>query len=148
MNKHINFEDNIFVLNIRIRVIADSLILDTDPELFLEKTMDDADFININLGILLGSLIENERLIERDEQFHNLFETERQFAEILSELEFGQGSISGSRFPVICDRIAQIRENTIQRRKTIEDFISKTSKTPIDPMVVSSDELSELLKAF
>jgi hypothetical protein len=108
--------------------------------------MDDVDFINANLGILLENLIENERLIERDEQFHNLLETERQFAEILSELEFGQSAISGSHFPVICDKIAQIRENTIKRRKTIEDFISKTSKTPIDPMVVSSDELSELLK--
>jgi hypothetical protein len=146
MNKHINFEDNIFVLNIRIRVIADSLILDTDPELFLEKTMDDVDFINTNLGILLGNLIENERLIERDEQFHNLFETERQFAEVLSALEFGQSAISGARFPVICNKITQIREHTIKRRKTIEDFISKTGKTPIDPMVVSSDELSELLK--
>ncbi|MDR2184856.1 MAG: hypothetical protein LBO80_04220 [Treponema sp.] len=148
MNKHINFEDNIFVLNLRIRIIADSLILDTDPELFLEKIMDDVDFINTNLGILLGNLIENERFIERNEQFHHLFETERQFAEILSGLEFGQGAISGSRFPVICDRIAQVRENTIRRRKTIEDFITKTSKTPIDPMVVSSDELSELLKDF
>jgi hypothetical protein len=50
MHKHINFEDNIFVLNTRIRMIRDSLILDTDPELFLEKTVDDTNFIDLTLA--------------------------------------------------------------------------------------------------
>jgi hypothetical protein len=146
MNKHIYFEDNIFVLNIRLRMIRDLLVLDTEPELFLEKTLDDVEFINTALGILLGSLIDNERLIERDEQLHNLHETERQFAAVLSELEFGRGNISGAHFPVICKKITQLRENTLQRRKTIEEVMRTASKTPADSMVVSADELNELLK--
>jgi hypothetical protein len=148
MNKRINFEDNIFILNVRIRMIQDMLILDTDPELFLEKTMDDAEFINTGLEALLGQLLENERLIERDEQLYNLRETEKRFLELLSNLESGRGSISGSRFPVICPRIAQVRESSALRRKTIEEYADRNLKTSVESMVVSSDELHELLKAL
>jgi hypothetical protein len=148
MNKRINFEDNIFILNTRIRMIRDMLILNADPELFLEKTMDDAEFINVTLGALLGHLLENTRLIERDEQFYNLYETEGQFLEILSELELGQGAMSGTRFPVIRARIGQLRENAVQRRKTITESDGKNNKMPAEPMVVSSDELHELLKTL
>lgn len=147
MHKRINFEDNIFVLNTRIRMVRDLLILDTDPELFLEKTMDDAHFIDLTLAFLLGNLLENERLIERDEQFHNLSETEQQFSEVLSEILEGAGSISVGQFPVIRDKTAVLRNNSQERRKNIEHSLSRGNKPSLEP-VVSSDELSELLKGL
>jgi hypothetical protein len=147
MHKRINFEDNIFVLNTRIRMIRDLLILDTDPELFLEKTMDDAHFIDLTLAFLLGNLLENERLIERDEQLHNLSETEQQFSEALSEILEGVGSISAVQFPVIRDKTTVLRNNSQERRKNIEHSLSRENKPSSEP-VVSSDELSELLKGL
>jgi hypothetical protein len=146
MNKRINFEDNIFILNTRIRMIRDLLILETDPDLFLEKTMDDLGFIDLTLAFLLGNLLENERLIERDEQFHNLSETERQFSEVLSEILEGAGSISAVQFPVIRDKTLVLRNNSLERRKNIEGAVSRGNK-PSEP-VVSSDELNELLKGL
>jgi hypothetical protein len=146
MNKYTNFEDTIFILNIQIRMIRDLLILDADPELFLEKTLGDVDFIDANLSMLLGNLEENERLIGREELFYSLYETERQFSEILSEMEQGNGGISGIRFPVIREKIAALREKTHERRRIIKSAAAKNDKKIPEPMGVSSVELCELLK--
>ena len=67
MNKRINFEDDIFLLMIRIRMIRDIVTLDADPELFLEKTLDDIFFVDQTLKTLLGDLERHNHLIERDE---------------------------------------------------------------------------------
>jgi hypothetical protein len=145
MIKYINFEDNIFLITIRIRMLRDLLILDADPDLFLEATLQDVDFIDQSLETLLGSLIENKRLIDRDEQLHNLEEAECQFETVLSEMADGQGSISAEKFPVIREKVLLQREQSLARRKTIEASRNDPNKTSEGP-VVSSDEMNELLK--
>ena len=144
MNKHVNFEDNIFILNIRIRMIQDLLILDTDAELFLDKTLDDLDFINSTLTSLLLTLKENYRLIERDGQFYNLAETERQFCEALSELDRGEGNISAIHYPELRERIGMLTARSQGRQRAIEDLIIETKHSAMEP-VVSHSELQELL---
>ncbi|MDR2070515.1 MAG: hypothetical protein LBP81_03730 [Treponema sp.] len=146
MHKHINFEDSIFIINTRIRIIRDMLLLDTDPDLFLEKTMDDINFIDKTLAVILEQLSDNKRFIERMEQFHNLAETERIFAAVLSDLINGDSSISSGKFPAIRDSFTLLWNHTQERRKAIDDIVgSEIEGLPVDP-VVSSDELSELLQ--
>jgi hypothetical protein len=147
MNKRINFEDNIFILSQRIRIIRDSLILDADPELFLEITLDDVDFIDHAMTILLKNLTENTRLIERDEQLYNLSRTEYQFGEVLSEFSNETGSISISKFPLISEKLDILRKQSLVRQQTISGSITEPDEIP-DNTVVSSDELMELLKDF
>ncbi|MDR2079661.1 MAG: hypothetical protein LBP74_08080 [Treponema sp.] len=147
MSKQINFEDNIFILNTRIRMIRDLLILDADPDIFLDKTLTDVDFINAALGVLLRNLIENTHLIERNGQFYNLHETEQQFLGALWDLANGPGTVSVTSYPVLQDKIALIREQALERQKTIERYIS-TGETPSSEPVVSPDELNELLRDF
>ena len=144
MGKHINFEDNIFVFNLRIRMIQDLLILDTDPELFLHKTLDDLGFINSSLNILLSNLKENYRLIERDEQFHNLLETERQFFEVLNEIDHGEGNISVLQYPELREHIGILLSQSQDRQKSIKDMIVEGKDYALEP-VVGYDELHELL---
>ena len=146
MNKRINFEDNIFILNTRIRAIQDLLLLDADPDFFLEKTLDDLEFIDNTLSILLDNLTGNKRYIEREEQFHNLLETERFLSDILRMIFSGDGTISVNKFPVIRDKITLVRNHSMDRRKVIETLsFDETELTPIEPLV-SRDELNELLK--
>jgi hypothetical protein len=147
MSKQINFEDNIFILNTRIRMIRDVLILDADPDIFLDKTLTDVDFIDAALGVLLRSLIENTHLIERNGQFYNLHETEQQFLGVLWDLANGPGTVSVTPYPVLRDKISLIREHTLERQKTIEQYISDEAVPSSEP-VVSSDELNELLRDF
>jgi hypothetical protein len=146
MANRINFEDNIFILNTRIHMIRDLLLLDADPDLFLEKTLEDVEFIGNTLAALLDTLMGNTQYIERDEQFHNLGDTERQFMEVLSEILNGEGTISVSKFPVIREKVTLLWSKALERRKTADSLsFSETDKASMDP-VVSSDELNELLK--
>ncbi|MDR2364112.1 MAG: hypothetical protein LBD65_06830 [Spirochaetaceae bacterium] len=121
--------------------------LDVDPDLFLEITMDDVDFIDRTLEILLGNLLENRWLIERDEQLYNLSKTEYQFGKVLSELAAGSGNIFGVKFPVIYEKITILQKQSLTRRKSIDESMKESGKTT-DNLVVGSDELIELLKDF
>ncbi|MDR2068809.1 MAG: hypothetical protein LBP71_02955 [Spirochaetaceae bacterium] len=147
MVKHINFEDNIFLLSMRIRMIRDLLLLDAEPELFLEITLSDIDFIDRTLTFLLKNLVENKRFIERDEQLHNLSKTECQFEEVLSELANGSGSISGAAIPPLREKISIFQKQSLVRQKAFAESKIEPGKKP-DNTVVSSDELIELLKDF
>jgi hypothetical protein len=144
MNKHINFEDNIFILNARIRMIHDTLTIEADPELFLEKTLDDLEFISGVLDTLLANLIENVRLIERAGEFNNLSDLEWQFDQLLTRFCNGQDGISAAH-PDIRKKLLPLKSKSTARRKAIDG--SRGSGEQAEP-VVSSDELSELLKGF
>jgi hypothetical protein len=125
-------------------MIQDLLILDTDAELFLAKTMDDLDFINSSMASLLLNLKENFRLIERDEQFHNLVDTESQFCEILNELDHGEGSISGLQYPELRERVGFLISRSQERQRSIDELIIEAKNLTLEP-VVSYDDLHELL---
>ena len=147
MSRHCNFEDNIFIINMRIRVIRDLLFLDADPELFLDKTLEDVAFINKTLENLLGNLTINHRYIERDEQFHNLAETEWRFQAILYKLLNEDTVFPIKTDPQIIEPLKAITKETVERRKTLEKLCINEIDKPTAEPVVSVDELSELLKA-
>jgi hypothetical protein len=147
MNKRINFEDNIYILLARIKMIRDLLALDTDPGLFLDKTLEDIDFIDATLQALQAQMQENLRLIEREELLNHLSELEMQFAQALSGFLDSEGTISAREYPAIRDKMAILRTRSLDRRKMSENSavaIGSFSEAP----VVSSDELNELLKDF
>ncbi|MDR0628428.1 MAG: hypothetical protein LBG24_02055 [Treponema sp.] len=145
MNKHINFEDNIFLINIRLRMVQDMLVLEPDPELFLKKTMEDIDFIDDILGLLLDGLLENPHLIERNEQLVNLYDIECHFSQILIKFLTGSGNISVLRFPVLREKIIFLQAHSMTRKELMDDFQNKTDQSILEPLV-SSEELSALLK--
>jgi hypothetical protein len=147
MNKHINFEDNIFILNVKVRMIYDLLLLETDPGFFLKKTIEDIDFIDDTLGLLLEDLIENTHLIERNELFDSLFELERQVHEVLTLFLTGSGNISALRFPSLQEKLVFLRTHSLTRRKTIDEMRRQTAGMILEPLVTSI-ELSELLKDY
>jgi hypothetical protein len=147
MNRQINFGDTIFILNARIRMIRDLLILDADPDFFLDRTLSDVDFIDAVLGTLLQELIENTRLIDRNGQLHNLYETEGQFLGILWDMANGSGTVSVAAYPALREKLALIQERSLERQKTIGQNLIVEDAPSLEP-VVSPDELNELLRDF
>jgi hypothetical protein len=147
MNNITNFEDNIFILNTRIRMLQDLLILDADPELFLEKTLSDMEFIDATLGYLLAALNENTRLVDRDELFHSLYEAAQRFLAALTDAANSQGTISAAEIPLLADAIVPLREHTLEQIKVLEGFQSTGEHNSSEP-VVSSVVLNELLRDF
>ena len=147
MNKRVNFEDSLFILMMRIRMIRDIITLDADPELFLEKTLDDIYFADHTLQILLEYLQQNHYLIERVELLEHLSELEWQFCRILQELIEHDGSISVREIPNIREKLLACRNNSRERQKTADSMRPAGNSQSGEP-VVSSDELTELLKAL
>ena len=147
MNKRVNFEDNIFILMMRIRMIADTITLDADPELFLEKTLDDITFADHNLRILYDYIQENTRLIERDELLEHFSEVEKHFSQVIQDLLNHEGNLSIQDIPSVRDKLLALHSASLERRKTAENLSSLETSSSGSP-IVSSDELTELLKAF
>jgi hypothetical protein len=147
MNKRVNFEDNIFILMNRIRMLRDLFSLDADPDLFLEKTLDDVDFIAQALTMLLQQLLENRRFIERSELFHYFEELEWQFSQALSDFINNRGTISVQDYPAIVEKLRILHSRSQERRRNAETA-GGTPESQAGEPVVSSDELSELLKEY
>jgi hypothetical protein len=147
MNRQINFGDTIFILDIQIRMIQDMLILDANPDFFLDKTLADLEFIDAALETLLREILDNARLVDRNGHLGSLHEAEGQFQGILRDLADGSGTLSAASWPALREKIGLIRERSLERRETVARHIRLDEASPQEP-VVSSDELNELLRDF
>jgi len=145
MEKQDNYRDNLYLLLSRIKLIRDTLTLDMDPQVFLEKTMDDIEFIHQILKNMLEKLRENTQLIDREELFSHFSELEWQFSRVLSEILNGGGNISAIKNPEIKEKILFYRKNSLERRETSEAIGEASIDNPKEP-VMSTNELNELLK--
>ncbi|MDR3276998.1 MAG: hypothetical protein LBT11_07305 [Treponema sp.] len=148
MDKHINFEDNIFIINTRIRMIRDMLLLDADPDFFLMATLDDTVFIDRSLARLLELLEGNTRYIDREAQFHNLAETEASFVGLLTAVQNGENTLSALKFPVMEEKIAGLLQRSGERRKRLAALTREMAGRSVPEPVVSSRELAELLNGL
>jgi len=147
MNKRVNFEDSLFILMMHLRLIQDIITLDADPEFFLGKTLDDIYFTDRILGVLLGSLQENSFLIEREELLEHLADIESRFTQVLQDLLNCDGNISIRSAPSIMEKVVACRNNSLARQETIARLNPVGTRKSSSP-IVSSAELTELLKAF
>jgi hypothetical protein len=145
MNKHINFEDSIYMLNVRIRMMRDMLRLDVDPALFLEKTLEDMEFTGKVLEILMKNLAEHTRLFDRDLVYDNILDTEWQFDQLLSGFAGDSSPFFAASLPETRERILRLRNAGAVRQKRMSDAAVSLEQTEAEP-VVSSLELNELLR--
>ncbi|MDR0409391.1 MAG: hypothetical protein LBH18_03235 [Spirochaetaceae bacterium] len=145
MNQQLNYEDNIFILNSKIRVIADMLMLDADPDIFLEKTLEDIDFIAAKLTLLRETLTLNTQLISRSEQFHNLDETCDRFLDLLNNMLRGDGCFCAKNYPIVEEPVNILIAHCLNQQKLIKSAVTEGKEKAPDPRLVSADELSALL---
>ena len=143
MNKQTNFEDTIFILNVRIRMIRDLLRLDTDAGLFIRQTIEDMEFIGSVMEVLVDKLLANPGFLDRE--FDNLSDTEWQFSNLLAEFSSDSGPFSSARFPETITWISKLREESEKRQKLVNEAYAPSGRDNSEP-VVSQAELSELLK--
>ena len=144
MNKHINFEDTIFILNVRVRMIRDLLRLDTDTGLFLPQTLEDLEFINSVLETLTEKFLANIKFLDWDTEADNLSDAEWQFSQLLNEISNQTSPFSPAYFPEMRNRIENFRKNSAKRQKQIEVSFVPRGNIVLEP-VVSHAELNGLL---
>jgi hypothetical protein len=144
MNKRINFEDTLFILNVRIRMIRDLLRLDIDADLFFRKTMEDLEFINGALVTLMEKFLANLKFLDRETEADNLLDAEWQFSQILNEIFSNSSPFSPAHFPDAQTVISKLRKDSAGRQKQIEESYVPTENSTAEP-VVSHAELNGLL---
>jgi hypothetical protein len=142
---HINYEDNIFILNAKIRSIDDLMRLEAESALFLDKTMEDIDFIGDAAGKILANLLENKQLIDWDDQLYNLYDTEDHFSALLRGMLNGQAVFSVSKHPAITGMVSALADASATRQKKIKENMRDPGQATNDPRVVSVEELSLLV---
>ena len=124
-------------------MIRDTLILDANPELFLEKTLDDIHFVDQTLRTHLRYIEDSPYLSERDELLEQLSNVEEQFSRVLGDLLNHEGNLSVREIPSLGEKLEAVRLGSLERQKTIGKLDSDE-----DQDLAGSDELTELLKAF
>jgi hypothetical protein len=146
MNKNVNIEENIFILNVRLRMISDILCLDADSLLFPEKIIDDIDFIDKTLSELLKWLIDNRMLVDRENELNKLTDLEWRFEQFLTGIR-GNSGFGNVMNVENREQLAVYKNNSINRRMSIENSRSPGQQNESEP-VVSQNELNQLLQDF
>jgi len=144
MNKRINFEDTLFILNVRIRMIRDLLRLDTDPNSFYRQTMTDLEFISSVLDTLNAQFLENLKFLDREVEADNILDAEWQFSQIINEISSNSSPFSPVIFPEMPAITAKLRADGLKRKKLIEESYVPSDNAIAEP-VVSNAELNGLL---
>jgi hypothetical protein len=143
MNR-LNFEDSIFILNMRIKMIRDTLRLTPPPELFMERCLDDLEFIDRVLELLVHTFVENANPQNGNSEADYISDTEWQFTQLLTEFLLESSPFPAEAFPEAIQKIALFRDSSNARRKTIEEIIPPLEIAQAEP-VVTSAELNGLL---
>jgi hypothetical protein len=143
MNR-LNFEDSIFILNMRIRIIRDTLHLNPPPELFLEKSLDDLAFVNGALEVLVKTITENSDQYNGNNESEYISDTEWQFNQVLTEFLLESSPFSAHARPETMQQIAVMRASSEARRKIIDETGHPLEIAQSEP-VVTSAELNGLL---
>ena len=117
----VSFLDAIFILNMRIRLIRDTMRLNPPPELFLEKTLDDLEFINSILDTFVRNNEENSGNTANNGEEISISDTEWQFSQLLTEFSINLGRFSVQAFPEIMEKIAGLRSNSNSRRRLVDE---------------------------
>ena len=137
MNR-ISIEDTIFILNMRIRMIRDTLRLNPPAEFFLEKTLDDLDFIDGILETFIRELAENGQFFKNGETVY-LSDTEWQFSQLLTEFSLDSCPFSVKAFPSIREKIAVFRVNCEKRRRSVDEAGVPEEIARAEPVVTSAE---------
>jgi len=140
----LTFEDTIFILNMRIRMIRDTLRLNPPPELFLEKSLDDLGFIDGVLEALVRTFLENGNHYNGNGESDYISDTEWQFIQLLTEFSLESSPFSAGIFPETMEKIAALRRASDARRKAVEGSGLPSEIAQAEP-VVTSAEMNGLL---
>ena len=142
MNR-LHYEDSIFILNMRIRTIRDTLRLNPPPELFLERSLEDLVFIDGVLELMVKAILENISQYNANGELEYISDTEWQFNQVLTEFSLETSPFSANAFPETVQKITAMRTSSEARRKIIEE------NQPLEIIqaepVVTSAEMNGLL---
>ena len=138
-----NFEDSIFILKMRIRMIRDTLRLNPSSELYLERSVNDLVFIDSVLETLTSAVLQNTQN-NGINSYESISDAEWEFNQVLTEFSLESSPFSLHEFPEAQKQTVALRVHSDTRRKTFEENSVVAEMVHTEPMV-SIAEMSGLL---
>ncbi|MCL2557315.1 MAG: hypothetical protein FWE09_02425 [Treponema sp.] len=136
-----SFEDAVFLLNIRIRMVRDAMRLNPPGDLFMEVCMDDISFIDRVLDRLAGEVSDGREPSGAGVDY--AADTEWQFSQLLTEFLLRTNPFFAQATEQSREKVLSLRNGSNARRKVFEKVGMAAQGDLADP-VVSSAELSIL----
>lgn len=136
------FENSIFILNARMKMLGDMTQLETEIPLFLNQTKTDLEFIASTLEKLMEKFITSAKTPNIAQEADYLSDAEWQFGQLLNKLS--NNTCPFAHFPDVISLCAKLREESAKREKHIETVYIPSERTVIEP-VVSQEEIHGLL---
>ena len=138
-------QDTIFILNMQLRMVKDTMRLNPPPELFMEKCIGDLEFVDRILGHLTRKLAGNTAAAKEDTD--SILDIEWQFSQILTIFFMDSCPFYVKNFPEIHEKINALRLTSNLRRKDLEKTDISLESVPLEPGL-SFNEMSSLLEEF
>lgn len=145
MNPHVNYDDNIFLLQSMVKALRSALMLDVDPELFKDKILEDIFFVDSTFMKTFSQLRDNPHLIRRAEHLKALLRAETAFVELLNDTISGERPLAESLSP-FTDKLRACRRSHEQTLSEIRSIIRDPEQHSPEEDVVSQQELNFLLQ--
>ena len=145
MAKRISYDDNLFFIGEKVRILTDCLDLDIDATIFLDKIVDEILFIENALSSIYQSLMENDLLLERPDHLHSLMRAKGRFAHLLESLARADLTFSAHVVPFE----GKFKASAASQREDIDDIrtmLTESDETGTsDSALVSEEEFKFLL---
>lgn len=145
MPQKTHYQDDLFFLSLLARTLEAGLSIEADPEYFRERIEGDMRFIDRNLRSFGQMLAQSSHLIDRIEYLKLLERTARSFTACLQKLRDGNypnAPVYGEDREGLAGLIAGQRALLSE----LEKALSMSGQGESETDLVSSDELSELLR--
>ena len=146
MANTVNYDDNLFYLMTVMRALRSGLQLEIDPNLYLDRIIEDIFFIDRTIEQIHETLRRNTHLINRREHLRQVMRAKRGFADLLDDLV--------REHPAFAKHLSLIRDKMVAARdkhvRDISDILRAMDATPTEDdqqTIVSNDEYRFLFQS-
>jgi hypothetical protein len=145
MTRRINYEDDIFTVALQVRCLQDALKLEIDADLFKDRLLGDAAWIDGISARLYNSLRDSALFVHRQEYLRELAKLKRAFAEALDAIVSRKAPIA----EFMKDSIEALRDMRDSNLRDINDIknLLEGAGSPEEEHIVSAEELKFLMTA-
>jgi len=143
MNEKVNYEDTLFYISMKIKIIQKSFLLNISAEYFAERQAEDLLFIFHTLQKVLRELFDNKFLINRNQYLNNLARVLMQFLELIRHyMKSEQKELVDNS---ILRQVMKIREVVQNNLSDIREILTQEEQTEVEKDLISNEELNFLM---
>jgi len=138
MTRMIEYDDYLFFINERIKLLERGAALEIDPEVFGSQFENDMGIISRSLLQIRSQIDDSVHTLQRPENLRSLM-LSNQKARVLAELLTSRGYLDAGAG-------ASLEELHSAQTTSLEELLTVTSESPGDAEQVSPEEFEFLLK--